>query len=373
MRGLADLESTARAALDARLNPASRRPFCVAFSGGGDSLALLMIANAWARDHGRELVVLHVDHRLRPESAQWAETCRAVAHRLDRPFGVLAWTGDKPATGLPAAARTARHALIAEAARGHGAAVILMGHTADDLAEAAAMRLEGSTTPDPRAWTPSPAWPEGRGVFLLRPLLHARRADLRAWLKARGETWIDDPANADPRYARARVRLAGSPSVAPAHVPEPLWLADHVREAAGVLTAPREVFSQPDGARLLAMACVCAGGGGRLPSRHRVQRLLGSIRTAAPVKATLAGARIEADAAQVRIFREAGEARRGGLRPQGSSPVWDGRWELLADGEAAEWTQLPARVRQTMPATPALSLVGERLRAAAGLVEREPV
>ena len=72
-----------------------------------------------------------------------------------------------------------------------------MGHTASDLAEAAAMRAEGSTTPSPREWAPSPAWPEGRGVFLLRPMLHLARGEIRAWLAARGQTWIEDPANAD--------------------------------------------------------------------------------------------------------------------------------------------------------------------------------
>jgi tRNA(Ile)-lysidine synthase len=86
----------------------------------------------------------------------------------------------------------------------------LLGHTADDLAEAAAMRAEGSSVSDPRYWSPSPVWPEGRGVMLLRPLLGERRAALRAWLSGRGETWLDDPANDDPRSARARARRAGA-------------------------------------------------------------------------------------------------------------------------------------------------------------------
>ena len=59
-----------------------------------------------------------------------------------------------------------------------------------------------------REWSPSPVWPEGREVFLLRPLLDTRRAVIRAWLTARGERWIDDPANADPAQTRARARLA---------------------------------------------------------------------------------------------------------------------------------------------------------------------
>lgn len=349
MRGL---EQTARAVFDARLNPTGERPLCVAFSGGGDSLTLLLLADAWAREHSRGLVVLNVDHRLRAESADWAKACRAIAERLERPFEVLPWTGEKPATGLPAAARRARHALLADAARRHGATVILMGHTADDLAEAAAMRGDGSTTPDPRAWTPSPSWPEGRGIFLLRPLLDIRRADLREWLAARGETWIDDPANADPRFARARARLAGLAAPPPHAERPPLRSAEQVREEEGVFTAPRTLFDGAEGARLLSMACVCAGGGSRLPRGDRVRRLLATLRGGAQVTATLAGARIEAGGGGVRILREAGEAARGGLRG-GPPDVMDGRFERHSDGTI-------------------VSLVGDRFRAAAGLIEREP-
>src|ERR1700722_7155703 len=82
-----------------------------------------------------------------------------------------------------------------------GAPVILLAHTADDLMEAEIMRRMGASAPSPRQWSPSPAWPQGRGVFLLRPLLGHRRADLRALLHGLGETWIDDPANDDPHYS----------------------------------------------------------------------------------------------------------------------------------------------------------------------------
>jgi tRNA(Ile)-lysidine synthase len=194
------------AALDRRLRLGATAPLAVGFSGGGDSLALLILALDWARAHGRPVVSLTVDHQLNPASAGWTAEALAKARALGAEARALAWTGPKPTSGLSAAARAARHALLAQAAREAGAAVLLLGHTADDLAEAALMRAQGSTVPDPRGWSPSPAWPEGRGVFVLRPLLAARRGDLRDWLAARGETWLDDPANDDPRSARARAR-----------------------------------------------------------------------------------------------------------------------------------------------------------------------
>src|SRR6185437_7502352 len=124
------LEQRVGQILDRRLRRDLPQPLAVALSGGGDSLALLLIAARWAKAAGRELVVLTVDHGLQAKSADWTRACAATAQRLGLPFRGLVWTGEKPATGLPAAARAARHALLADAARASGARVILMGHTA---------------------------------------------------------------------------------------------------------------------------------------------------------------------------------------------------------------------------------------------------
>jgi len=180
----------------------------VAYSGGGDSLALLLSVQAWAQDHGRQVVALHVDHQLQAASAAWARHCAEVADRLGVPFHLLSWTEAKPNTGLPAAARQARHRLLAQAARSLGARVLLLGHTADDVEETRLMRTDGASVPEPRAWGPSPAWPQGRDLFILRPLLGERRAALRAYLSDQPFTWIDDPANENLAYARIRARTA---------------------------------------------------------------------------------------------------------------------------------------------------------------------
>jgi tRNA(Ile)-lysidine synthase len=394
------LEAAARQDLDAFLLRESHRPIAVGLSGGGDSLALTLIADAWAREAGRELLIITIDHGLQPQSAGWTEACAATAARLSRPFRALVWTGERPATGLPAAARLARHRLLAEAAREAEARVILLGHTADDLAEAAAMRASGSTTPSARRWAPSPVWPEGRGLFVLRPLLEASRGELRAWLRARGETWIEDPANADPRYARSRARLSGAPALPAVSSERTLGLAQDAAEHAGVIAIDRQTLraaSADDVHRFVALAAVCAGGGERLPIATRAARVAAALRGAGPVVATLAGARIEADDAAVRIFREAGEAARGGLAPVRPPAVWDGRFEVsegrevrrlagltrqLPPDQQAAVKDIPPAARGALPVlveedgavrlAPLRSLVGERLRAAAGLIQREP-
>lgn len=409
------LEARVREVFDTRLTRGSPRPFAVALSGGGDSLALTLLADAWAHEAGRPLIVLTVDHRLQAQSRDWTAACAAVAARLGRPFRALVWKGAKPASGLPAAARQARHRLLAEAAREAGARVILMGHTADDVLEARLMREAGATTPEPQSWAPSPVWPEGRGLFLLRPLLEARRRELRAWLEARRERWIEDPANADPRYARSRARKRADPQApVEAAARGPLGLAEGVTEAAGVLYLHRPALrsaAADEVGRLLGLACVCAAGGERRPATVRIARAAEGLRGQARFVATLAGARIEADDETVRIAREPGEAGRGGLQalelPVGREVVWDGRFAVTARrcglqmrAAAGVAARLPAQERRRLNALPRIgrgglpvvvgpdgavsspvvggpadvevrSLVGDRLRAAAGLVPRE--
>jgi tRNA(Ile)-lysidine synthase len=328
---------------DRWLNGPATAPVAAALSGGGDSLALLHLAKAWADRAGRRLVALTVDHNLDPASGAWSRFAAERAARLGVAHRTLAWLGAKPAAGLPAAARAARHALLAEAARREGAAVILMGHTSDDLIEGEAMRRAGVSAPLPRTWSPSPAWPEGRGVFLLRPLLAHRRADLRALLRSLGETWIEDPANDDPRFARAlaRQRLAGGAAPPAVVAALPTWPGvDAVRQGlAGELAAPRRLLAGPGDQtqRAIGALAVCAAGTARSPTAASLGRIAARLAAGDDFAASLAGARIEAGGEQVMFCREAGERRRRRIEPAplrlGES-VFDGRF--LIDCAAAE-------------------------------------
>ncbi len=345
-----------------RLDPEGQGPVAVAFSGGGDSLALLLTAQAWARRYGRPLLALHVDHGLQTQSIAWADRAEAAAARLDVPFKRLLWIGKKPSTGLPAAAREARHGLIAEAARAVGAKVVLLGHTLDDQLENALMRGAGVPVGPLREWSPSPVWPQGRDLFHCRPLLAVRREALREWLRAEGLDWIDDPANADLRYARARARQAPQGAGA-----EPPLAADITRLAAacrvtpwGAIEIDRAALSAaPDAEaqRLLQIALACASGASGMARAARVGGLLDRLRSQETFIAGLAGARVIAGQ-DLRLVREAGEAARGGLEPVdlGSPAVWDGRW--LAEGcQGLQILALAGHAAQLAPSD-AAALVG---------------
>src|SRR6202040_2494415 len=108
----------------------------LAVSGGPDSIALMWLAARWRRAFARgpRLFAVTVDHGLRPEAAREARDVRRLARALDLPHRTFRWRGAKPRSGLPAAGRAARYALLAQAARAVGATHILTAHTRDDQA-----------------------------------------------------------------------------------------------------------------------------------------------------------------------------------------------------------------------------------------------
>ncbi|WP_284222808.1 ATP-binding protein, partial [Brevundimonas denitrificans] len=274
---------------------------------------------------------------------------------------------------LPAAARRARHRLIADAAREAGARVVLFAHTADDIAEGDIMRAEGSTLGRLRDWSPSPAWPEGRGLMLLRPMLGAGRTEVRAWLNGQGADWVDDPGNEDVRFARSRARQAltllpmgeGGARPAPAGGEdeglrrqgldrlEPLTLSRKDDGFAAVGSSPLPMgegsvsIDRHIDAATLAAALVCAGGGDRLPRGDRLSSVHARLTSGEDFTATLCGSRIEASGDQGLVTREAGEFVRRPRPPlplsAGVETVWDGRWAITTDSPG--WAVAPAAGR----------------------------
>jgi tRNA(Ile)-lysidine synthase len=180
----------------------------VAVSGGPDSVALLWLLARWRRSltDGPYLVAATIDHGLRPEATTEARDVKRLAASLGVPHVTRRWTGAKPKTGLPAAAREARYALLGQVARQFKTRYVVIAHTQDDQAETLLMRLvRGSGLTGLKAMGPETA----RDAFtLLRPLLGVSKARLIATLTRAKIPAAVDPSNVDVSYARPRLRAA---------------------------------------------------------------------------------------------------------------------------------------------------------------------
>jgi tRNA(Ile)-lysidine synthase len=178
----------------------------LAVSGGPDSIAMMWLAARWRRAmrRGPRLVTVTVDHGLRTEAAREARDVKHLAKTLALPHRTLRWSGAKPTTGLPAAARDARYRLLVKAARAAGATHVLTAHTRDDQAETLLMRMSrGSGIAGLAAMARQS---QRDGVMLARPLLQIPKARLVATLKKAGIGFADDPTNRDAGFTRPRFR-----------------------------------------------------------------------------------------------------------------------------------------------------------------------
>src|SRR4051812_25670020 len=178
----------------------------LAVSGGPDSIALMWLAARWRRAlaRGPRLIAVTVEHGLRAEARREARDVKRLARSLDLPHRTLRWTGTKPKTGLPAAARAARYRLLAQAALASGATHVLTAHTRDDQAETLLMRMApGSGIAGLAAMARRS---QREGVVLARPLLDIPKARLVATLHKARIGFAEDPSNRDSRFTRPRLR-----------------------------------------------------------------------------------------------------------------------------------------------------------------------
>lgn len=204
-----------------------------ACSGGTDSLALAAATAFVAPRLGLRAGLVTVDHGLQPGSAERAAEVAAwgATVGLD-PVQACPVTVAGRRGGPEAAAREARYAALVTAAQRHAAAAVLLGHTRDDQAETVLLALARGA--GPRGLAGMRARREVDGVALLRPLLGVARTqtaqacaalDLRPWV---------DPHNADPAYARVRVRTAALPALVAALGPD---VVDNLARTATLLAA----------------------------------------------------------------------------------------------------------------------------------------
>ena len=196
--------------LDARLSAAPPGALRVGLSGGLDSCVLLHALASLPAARARDIAALHVDHGLHPDSARWAAQCAEFCAALQLPLQVARVRVERiEEIGLEAAARAARHAAFA--AHLPGGALLALAQHRDDQAETMLLRLVHGAGHEGLAGM-RVLRPFGTGQ-LWRPLLDVDRAQLRDYAEQHRLRWIEDPSNADPRFARNHLRHAVLPAL----------------------------------------------------------------------------------------------------------------------------------------------------------------
>ncbi len=220
----------------------------VGYSGGRDSLALLLVLVELRRLGLCRLTAVHVDHAMRPDSADCAREAQAIAESLG--VSCLLYTAPKHPTKLflgvgdEEAARRFRyqsfHRALSEV-DGHAVAV---GHHRQDQAETMLLHmmrgtglsgLKGMAVDDtlPVSWWD---FQKDRPIVLLqvlRPLLREDPSLLDAIVRDSGVPVVDDPSNDDPAYRRNRIRHELLPlleNISPGAMSRLVSLSDIVRE-----------------------------------------------------------------------------------------------------------------------------------------------
>lgn len=172
----------------------------VAVSGGIDSVCLARLVAALGSEGLGPVALAHVDHALRPGSAEDAAFCRDLAAELGLPFRYRRLDPGTRRGNLHAWARAERRAFLRREREAMGLGCVALAHHADDQAETVLFRLLRGAGPrglgGMAQWAPP----------FLRPFLAVWRRDLERLATSRGWPWREDPSNRSPRFARARLR-----------------------------------------------------------------------------------------------------------------------------------------------------------------------
>ena len=208
----------------------------MAFSGGADSLALLLLLWAHWPERRARLVALHFNHRLRGAAADADERfCRRVCRGLGVRVRVGRWKNRRSGASEEEA-RTARFAFFDRTMLRIGARALWLGHQQDDIAETMLMRLaRGSGTAGLAA--PRPVQRVG-SQLRVRPLLTVKKEEVVARLRESGIPWREDRTNAGRVYFRNRIR----------HQVLPAWQKAAERDVLAGVALARERLEEDDSA-----------------------------------------------------------------------------------------------------------------------------
>ena len=360
--------------LTLNLSAVPSEPFAIAFSGGGDSTALLHALREFSP------LALIVDHGLRAGSAEEARKAKYFAVSLGLKAQILTWRAPPLKTGIQAKARLARYDLLGQACRRRSLKYLLTGHTEDDQAETVLMRLKAGGSwrgaAGMRPLTVSPVWPQLASVTLCRPMLSASRSHIRAYLKHHDLPYADDPSNENRHFARIRARdalqrapllrremLELSRDMSLGRARERQLFAEQVRRTvSGDIFGNLSLTSVPP-PYLLGHILRAVGGTGARARGGELRRLTAAMTSPDFRGASLGGAVVSQYKQGWIVMRDPVMAfGRSDVTPLAEQPIsgrtlWDGRFWMDGEGTLAPasktWAQAPKPLAAALRACPA--------------------
>jgi tRNA(Ile)-lysidine synthase len=340
----------------------------VAVSGGADSMALLLLAQAWAQKQGGSVMALTVDHGLRAASGAEAMQVHAWCTALGIPHHILNWQSPALSSAIQASARDARYRLMAGWCRQHHVLHLLTAHHRDDQAETLFFRLARGSGLDGLACMTEIS--HTHDIRLLRPLLGVSKARLVATLEAARQPWLDDPSNSSPHYTRnlLRHRLQQAP-----HYEELAERAFDLTRYFGLIRnallnntvgqLTQGVFLAPEGyaaidmktfsqlpqelaQRLLAALCQTLAGQEQAPRSEKLQRLYENLGSSRPARRQSFGGLLFTPRLSRNhwlVSREPKAMEEEMTLPAGETRLWDQRFRVCYQGKSDDFSSLTVK------------------------------
>jgi tRNA(Ile)-lysidine synthase len=310
------------AAMDHFAARAPGLPLAVAFSGGADSTALLLAcAERWL---GR-IEAWHVHHGLQAAADEFERHCQRLCARLGVPLHVRRVDArHAPGESPEDAARRHRYACFDALARQRQAPdainTVVIAQHADDQVETVLLALSRGAGLPGLAAMPG-QWRRG-GVTYQRPLLGVPGPAVRAWLRARGQAWVEDPSNASLRYTRNRIRAQLLPALETVF---PQFRATFARSAAHAAQG-QQILDEVAAADLAACGAPPAIGALQALSPARranvLRHWLAARHAQTPSSAQLAALLAQIDACRTRGHRIHLKVGRGFVQRSGDVIDW---------------------------------------------------
>lgn len=330
------------------------KKIAIAVSGGSDSIALLLLTTAWAKNNNRliendyekrskvEIVVFSVDHQLRAESSKEIEFVAEIAKELGLEFKAFKWKHEGVKSSVQEKARTARYDMMTDYCHQLGINTLMTAHHYDDYLENYIIRKRRFSGVLGLKLSHTNFYND---IEILRPLSYFKKRDLIAYLKTKSASWIEDPSNESDHYERNRVRKIIS-SMSDQEYDEFLReivdnnkkakilneefiaaIAEHVEinQLGFAIVSLNEKMDDELLIYLLSFVLSSISGKNYYPRFRSVRKLIDILRTEQKIHYSLHGCIIDKRKANLVVFREKEELVDKAIALKDRA-IWDGRF-----------------------------------------------